>query len=343
MNTARSQAAAPIKSSGRIKKRSATQQDATNQLDLAIGSAPHSIECASEQSVCPANMTIYATSANLRNGCKARRQSRQFCETTQNQNDPDVRPYRSEEDGMVEDNRVEIVKRLLFDYVKSPSLRHIKDPYMVIKLAQEIVRNLDRGDSAWTKWTGAREQLVKSATSCWIPAADLRDHLNQMNGPVLTTSDVEQRLRAFAEERYGNYPKEELQAGCLAVYEAEKAQGTEMPAIVGVLEEHLEREEERLRREDAERYQRLRENERLAAEQRLLSGADCKWTPWQGKDMFCRANGRLYRLSETADKRVDQHRLESLDVAEGKIIGRYLKRGDATKAVALVAYQPEPR
>ena len=37
------------------------------------------------------------------------------------------------------------VKELLFDYVKSPSLRHIRDPFSVTKLAHEIVRRVDRG------------------------------------------------------------------------------------------------------------------------------------------------------------------------------------------------------
>ena len=55
-----------------------------------------------------------------------------------------------------------------------------------------------------------------------------------------------QRLRAFYEEPYSSYPNEELKAGCLALYEAEKAQGTELPAIIGALQEYIELEEERL-------------------------------------------------------------------------------------------------
>ena len=47
--------------------------------------------------------------------------------------------------GMTDDERVWTVKRLLFDYVRSPSLRHIRDPHSVSKLAQEIVRQIDRG------------------------------------------------------------------------------------------------------------------------------------------------------------------------------------------------------
>lgn len=245
---------------------------------------------------------------------------------------------------MLDDHRVDTVKRLLFDYVKSPSLRHIKDPYMLITLAQDIVKKLDRGNSAWTKWNGPREQLVESATACWIPIGDLQDHLNRMEGPKLSFSDVKQRLKAFADERYSEYPRDELREGCLAVYEAETALGTEMPAIVGVLRDHIEKEEERLRQEQDARFRQLREAEAAVAEQRLLSGADCKWTPRQGtKDVYCRVNGRLFRLTTTSDKRVELYRAESLEADKGTLLGQYLKRGDATKAVAQIAYQPEFR
>ena len=45
---------------------------------------------------------------------------------------------------MAEDERVWAVKELLFSYVRSPSLRHIRDPYSVSKQAGEIVKKLDR-------------------------------------------------------------------------------------------------------------------------------------------------------------------------------------------------------
>ncbi|NII58332.1 hypothetical protein [Sphingomonas aerolata] len=243
---------------------------------------------------------------------------------------------------MLDDDRVETVKRLLLEHVKSPSLRHIKDPYMLIKLAQDIVKKLDRGNSPWTKWTGPREQLVKSATACWIPIGDLQDHLNRMDGPKLSFSDVEQRLKAFADERYSEYPRDELREGCLAVYEAEKTVGTEMPAMVSVLRDYIEKEKERLRLEQDANFRQLREAKAAAAEQRLLSGADCKWTSRQGtKDVYCRVNGRLFRLTITTDKRVELYQSEGLEAGRGALLGRYLKRGDATKAVALIAYQPE--
>jgi len=245
---------------------------------------------------------------------------------------------------MREDERLWAVKDLLFDYVKSPSLRHIRDPHALIKLAQEIVRRVDRGNSIWRKWDGQREILLKSAVGCWIPVADLRDFLNQMPGPHLTSTDVAQRLKAFEDEEYLSYPRDELQAGCLALYDEEKAAGTELPAIVGRLRDHIEQEEERISFEQQARYQQQREQDRLAREQRLHSGADCKWTQLRGsKTWYCRANGRTYRLSPSQDKRWHLHRVSTVsDDEEGVFVGIYQRRGDATKAVATVAYQPEP-
>lgn len=246
---------------------------------------------------------------------------------------------------MREDERVWAVKELLFDYVKSPSLRHIRDPHSLIKLAQEIVRRIDRGNSLWRKWDGQREVLLKSAVGCWIPLEDLRDFLNRMPGPPLTTTDVAQRLKAFEDEHYYVYPNEELKPGCLALYEKEKTEGTELAAIIGLLREHVEAQEERLHAEQQERYREWREQDRIAREQRLLSGADCKWTQLQkSPNWYCRSNGRTYRLSPTKDKMWHLHRVHSVsDDEEGGFIGKYQRRGDATKAVAQIAYQPEPR
>jgi hypothetical protein len=246
---------------------------------------------------------------------------------------------------MGEDERIWAVKELLFDYVKSPSLRHIRDPHSVIRLAQQIVKRIDQGNSIWSKWDGLREVLLKSALGCWIPIEDLRDFLNRMPGPSLTTTDVVQRLRAFEDEEYYSYPKDELKAGCLTLYEKEKADGTELPAIIGLLRDHVEGEEERLRTERREEYERLREEDRTAREQRLLSGADCTWTQLRKSQLwYCRANGRTYRLSPTKDKLWQLYRVRAVsDNEEGVLIGKYKARGDATKVVAEVAYQPEPR
>ena len=112
--------------------------------------------------------------------------------------------------------------------MKSPSLRHLRDPHSVHKLAREIVNAIDRAGSIWSKWEGEREELAKAAAPCWIPTVDLLASLNNLPGPKLTKTDVEQRLRAIWEEPYASYPKENLRDGCLALYQSEKAQGTEM-------------------------------------------------------------------------------------------------------------------
>ena len=51
-------------------------------------------------------------------------------------------------------------------------------------------------------------------------------------------------------------------------------------------------------------------------------------------------NGHLFRLTTTTDKRIELYRSEGLQAGKGALLGRYLKRGDATKAVAMIAYQP---
>src|SRR5207237_4681379 len=115
------------------------------------------------------------------------------------------------------------VKDLLFDYVRSPSLRHIRDPHSLSKLAAEIVKRVDRGNSVWKKWDGQRELLIKSALRCWIPVEDMRDFLNALAGPRLTGTDVEQRMKALQEEQPYEFANDDLQAGCLALYQREKA------------------------------------------------------------------------------------------------------------------------
>ena len=116
--------------------------------------------------------------------------------------------------------------------------------------------------------------------------------------------DVTQRLRAIYEEAYGHYPNEEVKASCLALYEAEKAQGTEMPAIIGAIQEHIELEEDRLSREREETYRRQQAEERVRAQQRFQAGADCGWTKLEGLEGFyCRRNGRTFRVVQGKDKR----------------------------------------
>jgi hypothetical protein len=114
-----------------------------------------------------------------------------------------------------------------------------------------------------------------------------------------------------------------------------------MPAIAGALRAYVEQEEDRLHRERAAAWKARVQMEKAALEQRYLSGADCKWTQIDGsRSFYCRINGRSYRLTATPDKRWDLHRVTSLDDA-GTLVGRYARRGEMTKALAQIAYQPD--
>jgi len=230
----------------------------------------------------------------------------------------------------------------LFDYVKSPSLRHLRDPNSIHKLAREIVQVLDSSSSVWKKWDGPREEVAKAAAPCWIPIEDLQAFLNTLPGPSLTKTDVEQRLRTIWEEPYTTYPNDELKNGCLSLYQSEKTQGTEMRAIIGALQEHIEREEDRLAREREENWRRLKAEERLKLEQRFLAGADCGWTAIENSEaLYCRRNGRAFRIVQGRDKRWTLHRIE--DISDGgTVLGTYQGRREANKALEKIAYAPEP-
>jgi hypothetical protein len=243
----------------------------------------------------------------------------------------------------MENDRLYAVASKLADYVKSPSLRHIRDPHSLHKLAKEIVQAVDRASSVWGKWEGSREELAKAAGPCWIPTDDLVAFLNLLPGPPLTSTDVVQRLRVFYEEPYSHYPNEDLKTGCLALYEAEKAKGTELPAIIGALQEHVELEEERLRREQQETYRRNQEDERIRLEQRFLAGADCGWTQIdKSQDFYCRRNGRAFRVERAKDKRWNLYRVSTHEDA-GVLLGTYQGRREASKTLEKIAYEPEPQ
>jgi hypothetical protein len=244
----------------------------------------------------------------------------------------------------MEDDRVWAVKQILFDYLKSPSLRHMRDPHSVGRLAQEIVKRLDRGNTIWRKWDSQRETLLKSATACWVPVEDLRDYLNGMPGPKLTTTDVAERLRLVEEAQYET-PTDDLRASCRELYDLEKTEGTELPAIISRLKDHVTDGEVRLRTERQDQYKKMREEQRAAQEQRLLSGADCNWTQLRNsKNWYCRKNGRTYRVSPTKDNMWRLDRVAAAaDEEPGGLIGKYRGRGDATKALADLAYKPEPK
>jgi hypothetical protein len=236
------------------------------------------------------------------------------------------------------------VRRLIYRYVESPSLRHLRDSKQVDRLAEEILNAVDHTSSVWGKWDAARGELLKAAAKTWIPTEDLLAFLNSLPGPRLTQTDVVQRLRAFQEEPYAHlYPDERVRDACLARYAAEVEAGTELPAIVGALQEFAEAEEERLDRERAELWRSKQAADRLALERRFLSGADCKWTPLQGsKAVFMRKNGRAFRLSPTKEKRWELHRIEEATDA-GDLLGIYATRGAANKVIAKIAYELESR
>lgn len=243
---------------------------------------------------------------------------------------------------MREDDRTHEIVRVLTEHTKSPSLRHIRDPYIILRTADEIIKKLDRGNPIWRKWEGPRENLIKSATICWVPIDDLREHLYRVAGPHLTHTDVEQRLAAAQDEQW-EYTDDDLRVGCVELYEREKALGTGLPVIIGALRRHVESEQERLRigREAARRGQVVAE--KVALQARFRSGADCKWVMIDDtKDLYCRVNGRDYRLAVTPDKRLDLFRIDGPDDANGRLIGRYQNRSAVTKVLTQVAYQPEP-
>ncbi len=98
---------------------------------------------------------------------------------------------------MQDEDRVRAVRDMLADHVRSPSLRHIRDPFALSKLARSIVETLDRGGEVWRKWNPARENLVRATTRLWLPLDDLTTFLNQMPGMALTSTDVAQCQTAF--------------------------------------------------------------------------------------------------------------------------------------------------
>lgn len=118
-------------------------------------------------------------------------------------------------------------------------------------------------------------------------------------------------------------------------------------ATLGYMEEWSWGIEERLRQKaERERRERLAEEKRLA-EARLRNGADCPWTAATGiPDLHCFKNGRLYRLRalQTTGKyepAFEVLRVDHLEAKRGRPVGRYRTRGEASEAVANVAYQEE--
>lgn len=235
-------------------------------------------------------------------------------------------------------------RHLVSDYLRSPSLRHLRDPHSIQTVSRSILKEIVRHNPIWGKWTKERETVGRTAAYCWIPVADLRDYLNDLPGPALTQTDVIERLRAFNEEDYEPTPDDDQKTACLEIYQRERQEGTEMPAIVGAIQRFVEEDKEQQRLAHQERYRLAQEEQRKAAEDRLLYGADCKWTPYgSSTKLYCRANGRTYRLEKQPDRKWELCRLSSIDELKGEYIGSYSGRGDATKVVSDMAYKAEPR
>jgi hypothetical protein len=223
-------------------------------------------------------------------------------------------------------------------------LRHLRDAHSIQTLGRAIVKDVCSYNPIWTKWTAEREAIARAAAFCWIPPEEFREYLNRMPGPQLTRTDVVERLRAFNEESYAPYPDEDQRPACLEISRCERSEGTDMPAIVGAIQAFVEEDRGRRHKAKQEAYRRSMEEQRLASEERLRSGADCKWTVLgSSKTVYCRVNARLYRLDQQPDRRWELQRISVLDDLKGEFIGCYGGRGDATKAVREMAYKPEPR
>ncbi len=244
---------------------------------------------------------------------------------------------------MPDDPRSTEIVRLLLDHVRSPSLAHIRQPEQIQRLALAILRNVDGPTSPWRKWSLPRETVARAALPCWLPERHLCEELNQLPGPPLTIVDVVQRMEAMREEDcYSAWPDDDLKAGCLVLYERERKAGTELLAIIGAMRAWIDAEEERLRGErEATRRARV-EADRIASQNRLLSGADCPWTQTAGIGTWhSRRNGRLYRLVQLDSRLWVLSRIAAMADKRGIEIGRYESRKVASKMLADIAYQPD--
>jgi hypothetical protein len=180
--------------------------------------------------------------------------------------------------GMIHDPVVSVIHSMIVDYVQSPSLKHLRHPHSIYRLSREIAKSVERQSSIWGKWTDNRKALARPAAYLWVPVEDLRTVLNAMKGERLTVTDVTQRLRAFNEEAYEPLPQDDFREACVELYQRERRQGTEMAAIIGALQELVDAKAELRDKERSQRYRDTVEANRVALQERLLSGADCKWT-----------------------------------------------------------------
>jgi hypothetical protein len=58
------------------------------------------------------------------------------------------------------------------------------------------------------------------------------------------------------------------------------------------------------------------------------------------RSLYCRRNGRTFRIQRAKDKRWNLYRIATKEDA-GVLLGTYEGRGVANKALAQIAYQPE--
>jgi hypothetical protein len=209
---------------------------------------------------------------------------------------------------------------------------------MLDRLSAEIVAELFRGHPVWRKWDLTREAILKRAIPCWIPLEDLTQFLNEIEGPVLTDTDVQARMDSMCEAGEEHYPREAEKEFCTKIYATEKARGTELAAIIQHIAERASLEQIRDYEERSERRRREIAENKLAAEALFHSGADCKWTALTNHDgLYCRLNGRVFQLVKGGDKKFHMFRLKAL-TDPGALVGRYTSRGDATSALETIAY-----
>lgn len=107
-------------------------------------------------------------------------------------------------------DEAEMVRRLLTEYVSSPSLKHMRDHRALSNLAAAKVSTLNQNITAWQKWSPTREQLVICAGPCWVPIDALTRHLNTMPGPTLTRTAVAQRMRDLQEQDRCDFARDAL-------------------------------------------------------------------------------------------------------------------------------------
>lgn len=118
---------------------------------------------------------------------------------------------------MYMDDRTMAVFSLLADYVRSPSLTHLRAERSLAKIAREIVTRLDQKSAVWKKWEGPREVVLASALECWIPSEDLLAFLNGLPGPQLTLTDLDQRMKHMIDVEYIGSLEPKLKLECLQI------------------------------------------------------------------------------------------------------------------------------